>query len=234
MPDTHTRRIKIRNLEPVKIYNTTRKNFKLLSKKPYNKNRGKYGVIYGFQKSTGKYIVNVGKNRGVVVNANNVEFLNSPNFKSTPCELCGRKPHEHTEEELFSEMEKVVKGRNMSEELYVPQDNFKITPKNSGLLYTYGLATCTALGFKLENKQFLAHISAGTNVDIIIKEVLSLNKKPTEVEIWTGVGDDAKGNILLNNPSERSLKKVYTITDALGIKRKDIKVHDVCYAEIVP
>jgi hypothetical protein len=226
--------VKIRNLEPVKIYNSTRKNFKLPSKKPYNKNRGKYGVIYGFQKSTDKYIVNVGKNRGVAVNKNNVEFLDSANFTSTPCESCGRKPHEHTEEEMLSEMGKVVKGRNMSEELYVPQDDFKITPKNNGLLYTYGLATCTALGFNLGNNQFLTHISAGTNVDTIIEAVLSSNKKPTNVEIWSGVGDDAKADILLNNPSGRSLKKVYTITDALGIKRTDIKVHNVCYAEIVP
>jgi len=226
------RRVKIRKLEPIKIFNVTRKNLPLFAKKNYNKYRGTEGVIYGFQKSTGKFIVNIGQEHGVSVNARNVEFLNSSEFVGVPCDLCGLKPHEHTQEEMFSIMGNAVKNRNMNTELYVEQGEFKIIPKKAGQLYTYGLTTCVALGFNLGNYQFLSHISSLTNVDKIIEAVCSIKGKPSKVKLWVGLGDDADAEYILEDPSGRALKLAYKITDALEIK--DITVKHVCFAEIVP
>lgn len=234
-----TRRVRIRELEPVKIYNVSRKNgVNLPIRKTYNKYRGQTGVIYGLRKSDGKYIINLGRNSGINVDPENVEFLNSSGSANNNlvCEKCGRSPSKYTEAEMFSGMKNVIEGRNMREELYVEQDTFKITKTASGLLYTYGLATCTALGFNLGNLQFLTHVSTATDVDEIIRVLQPFvsKVKPKNVRIWTGVGDDAEGVYLLNDPSGRSLKLVQKITNALGIDYKDIKIEKVCFAEIVP
>jgi len=225
-----TRRVKIRELPKTFIYNVSKK-FRLPPKKTYNKYRGKEFELYGYHRPTGKYVLNTGNGDGIFVDPENIEF--PENNHNIPCARCGRNPAKHLENTMFNRMDKVTKGRNMNPKLYVEQNNFQIN-NNGKPLYTYGLATCTALGFKLGTKQFLAHVSTGTDVEKIIKSVKSHKKIPTDVKVWTGVGDSLNSDFHLNNPSGRSLKLVYKITDALGINRTDIEFEDVCFAEIVP
>jgi len=229
------RRVRIREVEPMKIFNLSRKNISLPAKKPYNKYRGREGIIYGFHKPSERYIVDLGENLGVPVNSENIEFLNSEKVAEVPCERCKKVPSRHSEQNIFSQLEHSTNGINMSDHLYVEQDTFKITMTKDGPLYTYGLATCTALGFKLGSRQFLTHISADTDIRPIIESVKAAigKSKITDVKIWSGLGDHRNAEILLNDPSNTSSAMALEITRALGVKDANIKWENVCFAEIV-
>ena len=64
--------------------------------------------------------------------------------------------------------------------------------KNTDILTTAGLATCTALGMRFGDEKFLAHIDAHTEIEPMIDHIKTtlknLNATVTEAHIWSGSG----------------------------------------------
>lgn len=215
------------NKRTVPIYNT-RKNITNL--KPT-------GVhLYGKNKNTRKYIVNKGNKKGVHVDPENLSIANPP--KHTPCNRCKRIGYEHTQNELMSAVPQSLINE-LHPNNYVEQNTWQLQHKNVPL-YTYGLATCTALQFTLGSKKFLAHLSSETDVAPIVKDILQ--KTPTathikNIQFSCGTGGNACDTVELYEPSKTSYEKAKLILRSLRKHGKildgPIKKEDVCYAEIV-
>ena len=205
------------------------------SPKTYNVYRGKTGTYYGHNTFTGKHIVDIGNGNGIAINAENLEYLdNAPSKSSMPCERCKLVPANLTEEGLFTGVERKI--NNLVPNNYVEQDTFRLTNSNRPI-YTYGLATCSALSLNIGKKQFLTHLSSNTDIRPIIQALraeLRGGAPITNVKIFAGVGSNITERILLNDPSQASLALAYKILDALRVPRESAKVESVCYAEIVP
>lgn len=204
--------------------------------KSYNAHRGKTGTYYGLNRLTNKHIVDIGNGRGIAINSEDLEYLNNaPSKSSQPCERCKFVPAKLTEEELFTGIERKV--NHILPNNYVEQDTFRLT-NSKRPLYTFGLATCSALSLHIGEKQFLTHLSSSTEIEPIIQALraeLATSSAPiTNVKIFSGVGSNKTERIVLNDPSQASLSLAFEILDALRVPRESVKVESVCYAEIVP
>jgi hypothetical protein len=122
----------------------------------------------------------------------------------------------------------------------VNQGEWRMKTTNGTKMYTFGLTTCTALGFTIGNKEFLAHIDAETNVNDVIVYIILHNQKRnipiTSIKIWTGAGTNSNDQIKPYDPSRESFAKVRLILKylkRLGLTLSKPHKIDACYAEIV-
>lgn len=232
---TGGRRVRIRPLQTIPIFNVTRRGApKLPSPRPYDKVRGSVGNYYGRNRETGMNIVQIGA-EGVSVDPANVEFVNKESGKgSVPCAACGKIAADHTEDELLRSMDFADKRIDKASS-YVEQDTCKLVP--DPLLHTHGLATCVALSMKVGVKHFVAHLSATTDVKPMILTIRSAVKgraKITEVQMYGGTGGSADDRMYLDDPHAFALLKAQEILRGVGINPATILVIPVCFAELVP
>jgi hypothetical protein len=105
----------------------------------------------------------------------------------------------------------------------VSQGKYIIIPKSHGDLNTAGLATCSAIGFIINDSQkFMAHIDAKTNVDDIAQRIISQFGTPlhiSDVKIWYGDG-------ISHHTSEYTQKLIKRFTQILGIQIEPLKETD--------
>jgi hypothetical protein len=106
-------------------------------------------------------------------------------------------------------------------------------------LYTYGLATCTALRFTMGSKKFLTHLSSETDIGPIVDDILDHARRVTyikNIKISRGIGGNASNTIEVYHPSDMSFKKAMAILRELertGKKlEKEPEIEHVCYAEV--
>jgi len=218
----------IHKIGKVPLYNITRKSMSHL--KP---NRA---YLFGRNKTKNKYIVHKGNMKGIFVAPENITFTKIPEHK--PCKRCKRVISELSPNEVMS----IVSEKNIAalqNHNYVPQNTWKIRTVNNTKLYTYGLASCTALSFTMGSKKFLTHLSSETNIKPIIDDILKYSTRVTyikNIKITRGIGGDASDTITHYYPSDTSFKKAKTILRTLeraGKKlEKEPEIEDVCYAEI--
>jgi len=224
----------IHKIGKVPLYNVTRKSMSHL--KP------KRAYLFGRNKTKNKYIVHKGNMKGIFVAPENITFTKVHEYK--PCKRCNRVIHKLSPNEVMS-----IRTQNNINALdnrnYVNQNTWNIrTLKNKDghptKLYTYGLASCTALGFTMGSKKFLTHLSSETDIGPIVDDILEHARRVTyikNIKISRGIGGDASNTIELYHPSDSSFKKATTILRRLeraGKKlEKKLEIEDVCYAEIV-
>ena len=116
----------------------------------------------------------------------------------------------------------------------VAQGKYKIIPKELGPLHTSGLATCSAIGFRINNiDTFLAHIDANTDVIGIANQIHKIYNQPIEysdINIWYGSG------MLVSSEHTQKLIRKFTILIGIDIDPKkeldDDLIPDV-YKDIV-
>lgn len=107
---------------------------------------------------------------------------------------------------------------------YVSQGQYKILPKAGGPLETAGLATCSAIGFTVNDAHiFMAHIDAKTNVDAIAHKInAQFGTEPlriSDVQIWYGDG-------LMQHTSQLTQKLIKKFAHLLRIQIEPIKELD--------
>lgn len=128
---------------------------------------------------------------------------------------------------------------------YINQSAFNLYSKTKSRKkrYTSGLASCVAIQFTMGDAEFLAHISAMTNMGPIVLSIIKHNpeKSPiTDIKIWKGIGGDKTNGIEVFHPSLKALENVYLLLSVLSSEEVGIQVvgpieeYNVCYAEIVP
>ncbi|MDR1997559.1 MAG: hypothetical protein LBQ83_04490 [Candidatus Margulisbacteria bacterium] len=112
--------------------------------------------------------------------------------------------------------------------LEVKQGEYKISDKT---LTTAGLETCTALGFSINGKNFLAHIDANTGIERIISNI---KESFTEAElqntifyVWEGM------SIMSSTGSGLSRGKVDEILEGIGARPDNINTSTVLYMDKV-
>ena len=221
-------RIRERSLLP--LYNVSRK-ISLPPRKSYDDYRGRVGDYYGFNRTAGDHIVQLGTN-GIHVDAENVEFLD-PNTGSAnvPCSACGKIASRHSDRNLFTSMN-AENVRLTHAASYVDQDTYAL--RTDPHLHTHGLATCVALSMKVGSKNFLAHLSAMTDVEPIVAAIQREGRPMTDVQLYGGTGGSKNDPIHLDDPHKFALEKAHALLARLGIPPRSIPVQPVCFAEIVP
>ena len=239
-------RVRIKDNQKALLYNVTRKNMNQYMPKPYNRKRGQEGTLYGRTKQ-GQYVVNLGQNQGAKVDPENIEFLHriSPRkSEQPPCNHCDRKTYDLTTEEVLSRItpEEISNQKKMK---YVNQNSFNLYSKKRSRKkrYTSGLASCVAIQFTMGDAEFLAHISAMTDMGSIVLSVIKHNpeKSPiTDIKIWKGIGGDKSNDMELFHPTLKALENVYLLLSVLSSEEVGMQVvgpiqeSNVCFAEIVP
>ena len=217
----------------VPLYNVTRTSMSHL--KP---NRAH---LFGRNTIKNKYIVHKGNRKGIHVAPENISFTKQPEHK--PCNRCKRVIHTLQPNEVMS-----IRTQNNINALqntnYVNQNTWNIrTVKNKDghptTLYTYGLATCTALRFTMGSKKFLTHLSSETDIGPIVDDILDHARRVTyikNIKISRGIGGNASNTIEVYHPSDMSFKKAMAILRELeraGKKlEKEPEIEHVCYAEV--
>ena len=105
----------------------------------------------------------------------------------------------------------------------VSQGKYIIIPKLYGDLNTAGLATCSAIGFIInDSHKFMAHIDAKTNVDTIAQNIIlqfGISLDISNVKIWYGDG-------ISHHTSEYTQKLIKRFTNILGIQIEPLKESD--------
>jgi hypothetical protein len=105
----------------------------------------------------------------------------------------------------------------------VSQGKYIIIPKSHGNLNTAGLATCSAIGFIInDSRKFMAHIDAKTNVDKIAQNIIlqfGISLDISNVKIWYGDG-------ISHHTSEYTQKLIKRFTQILGIQIEPRKEND--------
>lgn len=219
----------IHKIGKVPVYNVSRKSMSYL--KP---NRA---YLFGRNKTKNKYIVHKGNMKGILVAPENISLTKVQ--EHTQCKRCKRETYKLSPNEVMS----IVSEKNsnaLQNHNYVNQNTWKIRTLNNTKLYTYGLASCTALGFTMGSKKFLTHLSSETDIEPIIDDILKQSTRITyikNIKISCGIGGNASDTIELCDPSGTSLKLAKRILRALkdaGKKiEKEPEIEDVCYAEII-
>ena len=105
----------------------------------------------------------------------------------------------------------------------VLQGDYCIIHKSHGDLNTSGLATCSAIGFIInDSHKFMAHLDAKTNVDAIAIKISSQfgpSLRISDVKIWYGDG-------ISHHTSEYTQKLIKRFTQILGIQIEPRKEND--------
>lgn len=223
-----TRKMRIRKLSTIPIWNVRRPGLppSLPPRKPYNHLRGMNVDVVGEITGHGPFIEIGGK--AVLVEPKNIESIDPP-AKKKPCFGCGLVPEETTQDVLLSKVNPDEEGREE-----VEQNEFKIGSRWPGFSTT-GLATCAALQVELGGQQFLAHVSATTDMEPMkdtLKEMLTGRAGKPSVSIWTGQGGSANDPVKLSDPSSVAVRKISDMLKELGITEYD--ENPVCFAETVP
>ena len=103
---------------------------------------------------------------------------------------------------------------------HVEQGTYKIRHKSYGHLSTFGLATCSAISFTINDSDiFMTHIDAKTDVVKIANDVKKLYPESLEfsnIKIWYGGGMGA-------HDSQLTQKLIGILTQNLGINILPIK-----------
>ena len=105
----------------------------------------------------------------------------------------------------------------------VSQGKYIINHKSLGHLQTSGLATCSAIGFNINDTYiFMAHIDAKTNVDTIAQNIIlqfGTSLDISNVKIWYGDG-------ISHHTSEYTQKLIKRFTNILRIQMEPLTEND--------
>ena len=106
---------------------------------------------------------------------------------------------------------------------FVPQGTFNIVENNNTPdLYTYGLASCSALVMDIGNKKFMAHLDAETNI-IPIKNAIQETITKQKIDIKNIYPTIYEGSLY----SENAVEKAKNICKQLNIPIDNIQYDDV-------
>jgi hypothetical protein len=198
-------------------------------RKPYNHLRGMTVNVAGEVKGRGPFI-NIG-GRGVFVAPENIESIDPPS-EGVPCVGCGLVTKITGEKELVGAHAENVNSKRP----YVEQNTYWVGRAYPGAV-TSGIATCAALQVEVGGFQFLAHISAETDMaemEVVLQTMLSRAKGKPSITIWSGTGVRANDPVHFENPSDVAVGKIKTLLTKIGIRPEDVTEYPVCYAASVP
>jgi len=191
----------------------------------------KEGELYGIDKASGDYLIYIDK-KLIKVDQSFVTFLNSSKSSlNKTCATCGRNPQKTTQADLLASLKN-------KKSLHIPQNSYTIQSKSIPITTT-GLATCTALTMVIGDKRFFAHISALSDISLMLEAIVETIReqrvRPSEVKVWLGLGGSSNNinTFVRNDPTKYSLDNVKKILSALEIPIESVEIEDTCFAEVV-